>query len=181
MDLIGVVRGAGQLRRFVEHDLADLLASYDLRAASGALQDADHAADKRNVLWSAINHLEAAEAKLEPDLRGNHRFFSAQALLYIIALRALILRSLDEARLVERCFEKSVRIVWTQNDNAWKRQLSDIVESWNPAGWVRMARFLTSPLGKAARSFDAIAFWDTMGCSNTGRLALDSGPEIDPR
>ncbi len=182
MDLVGAAKTINTIRQFMKEDLASLLARYDLVAAQNSLAQVDHAIDKRAVYWSTLNHLEAAEAKYEGQLKGSQRFQAAQALIYIASIRAIILTYLGEPHLVRGCLERSLLVVKTQNDNAWKTQsqIADVFAAWNPANMYGLWRYIRSPLGQAARSFKANDFWVTLGHPGPHMLDLDPGPDPDP-
>jgi hypothetical protein len=182
MLLVDVVMNAAAISKFVQQDLSTLLAELDMRAASLALSRVAMANDKRSAIWSVIPHLVSAEAKFEADMVTSHRFQAAQSLLYLHALRATILRDLgDEEAQVSDAFVCSQRVVAEQNAAAWRvaNQVKDIVTAWNPSHWVRLYRYINSPLGQKARSFEASLFWERLGYTE-GKFWLDVGPDSGP-
>lgn len=98
------------MKEFVDGDsLVTILADIDLDAASSAVRKASLAEDRRNQLWSAINHLEQREAKLLKLCDGRARLFLRPIQWYEISdqvrynrcLMALIYAYLDERDLAK--------------------------------------------------------------------------------
>lgn len=64
MDLVNFVRGTTTINQFVNgKDIVYALAELELDAAIAAVEGLHLASDKKSQIWSAINHLQAAERK----------------------------------------------------------------------------------------------------------------------
>jgi hypothetical protein len=163
MDLIKIARNSTAISKFLQEDLSAYLTRCDLLAASNALKEAGMAIDKRSAYWSVVNHLEAAEAKCESAMSGITRSQTAEVLIYIAAIRALVLKDLGEHRLVRGALDKSLRIVEKYNRDHDAHEMSDIVSSWNPANWVSLWRHLNRSPGREAGEFNANDFWVALG------------------
>ncbi|WP_305786708.1 hypothetical protein [Symbioplanes lichenis] len=108
MDLLASVKAAGTVVRFVEGGpLAEALAEINVEAALGALGKAAGARDRQAQVWSAVNHLEGAEAALRRKvtgsggrrqfvLRARNYVMLEQRYLRILALLAICYRYLNE-------------------------------------------------------------------------------------
>jgi hypothetical protein len=118
MELLAALKMAGTAARFVEGGpLADGLAALNVSAAITSMDKAATAHDKRSQIWSAINHLESAEAALESKLlgwRGKTHFMvrSGNFLLlkvkrdYVLAFMAICYRYLGEENLAQQAIER---------------------------------------------------------------------------
>jgi hypothetical protein len=70
-DPVVAIKAARTAVRFVEGGpLGEALAELDLQAARSALEKAPDARDRRAQVWSAVNHLEGAQAAIESKLVG---------------------------------------------------------------------------------------------------------------
>lgn len=118
MDLVASVGIARTALNFVEGGpLEAALAELNMSAAVAALQKTRQANDKRAQVWSAVNHLEGAQAAIESKLqrRGRlmvvaryHRWeFLVNKHRYILALMALCYRYLGEERLAQQAFTQA--------------------------------------------------------------------------
>lgn len=162
VNLIQVISTAQQIRSFLEDDLLTILTEADLRAASNALIAAQGATDKRNAYWSVLTHLEAAEAKLELQIPGIDRTDAARMIFYLQALRAIILKGMNDDGLVKACFDRCVSIAKRHNVAFKSSNLGDTLSSYNPRNWVRAFRGPSS-IQQAANSFDVDMFWHQLG------------------
>jgi len=113
MELLTAVQGARAIANFVEGGpLANALADLGIAAARSAMSKALYAEDKRAQVWSAVNHLEQAEAALDSTLKKYGgvlmatRFTKAASLenkhRYVLALMAICYRYLGEKDLTDR-------------------------------------------------------------------------------
>jgi len=107
------VKTAGSAVRFVEGGpLAEALAQLNMSAAISALTKAGGAVDKISQVWSAVNHLEAAQAALDSKLQGprgtaqvvlranNYALLSAKR-AYVLALMGICYLYLGEEQLAQ--------------------------------------------------------------------------------
>jgi hypothetical protein len=118
IELLTALKMAGTAARFVEGGpLAEGLAALGLSAALTSMDKAATADDKRSQIWSAINHLESAQAALESKLLGPRG--KTQAMLrggnflvlkmkrqYVLALMAICYRYLGEEDLAQQAIER---------------------------------------------------------------------------
>jgi hypothetical protein len=113
MDLVASVKLAQTAARFVEGGpLEEALAELDMTAAHAALLKAGDARDTRAQVWSAVNHLEGAQAAIDSKLRRRgsfiaaarvHRYeFLVDKLRYVEGLMAVCYRYLGEERLAQQ-------------------------------------------------------------------------------
>jgi len=120
MDLILAAKAAQTAVRFVEGGpLAAALAELNLNAALNAMQKSGRAVDQRAQVWSAVNHLEGAEAALGSKLKrwGGIPFAGVRAsryertleeYRYICGLLAICYRYLGEETLAQESLSEAV-------------------------------------------------------------------------
>ena len=111
MDLVVAAKTARTVVKFVEGGpLGDALTELNMTAAATALRKAGDAEDKRAQVWSAVNHLESAEAAIEKQLQRKRlaalnpqRFGKVMSKYqFIKGLMAICYRYLDEEALAEQ-------------------------------------------------------------------------------
>jgi hypothetical protein len=113
IDLVATVKTARSIANAIEGGaIESTFADLGLRAAKDALSKVLYAEDKSQQVWSAVNHLEAAEAALRDTLqkRGKRLLYSNMGALweaidkrrYILGLMAVCYRYLGERALTER-------------------------------------------------------------------------------
>lgn len=158
VNLIQVISTAQQIRSFLEEDLLTILTEADLRAASNALIAAQGATDKRNAYWSVLTHLEAAEAKLELQMPGG----ATRMIFYLQAVRAIILKGMNDDGLVKACFDRCVSMAKRHNKALDRSGFRDFLSSINPRNWLRAFRGPSS-IQQAANDFDVDMFWHKLG------------------
>ena len=118
MDVVATVKAAGTVVRFIEGGpLAEGLAELNIAAAATDLDKARTARDKRAQVWSAVNHLESAEAALSSTVVGRPgqvqfalRMVNVNLLKrkldYTRALMAVCYRYLGEEELARQAIER---------------------------------------------------------------------------
>jgi hypothetical protein len=113
IDLVATVKTVRSIANAVEGGAVEsTFADLGLQAAKDALSKVSYAQDKSQQVWSAVNHLEAAEAALRDIVqkRGARLLYSNLAALweaidkrrYILGLMAVCYRYLGERALTER-------------------------------------------------------------------------------
>ncbi|WP_406326802.1 hypothetical protein [Streptomyces sp. NBC_00203] len=116
IDLISALRVGQTVRGFIEGGpLTDALADLGLEAALDALGKSPDARDRRSQVWSAVNHLEAANAAYSSvvNKRGKFLTWTAPAHLelvvnrrrYILCLMAICYRYLEEEKLCHQALQ----------------------------------------------------------------------------
>jgi len=117
MDIVVAAKAAGTVVRFVEGGpLAEALAELNVKAALSALNKAKTAEDRRAQVWSAVNHLEGAQAALDSKIFGARgkaqlafRVANWYMLMnkrkYVLALMSICYRYLGEETLAQQALE----------------------------------------------------------------------------
>jgi hypothetical protein len=173
VDLISAIQSTTLLAKYMRDDLPRELASCDLRAAANAIKNISSAKDQKSVYWSAINHLESAESKLEPKNGKYDHFQNAHNLIYLASIRAAIYKFLDEPGLINTAGRKCVDIAKSHNESQTtaSTQGKNVVRAWNPFNWFGSSGFIGS-----ARTFDYQRFWSILGHSVQKIVILDPDP-----
>ena len=172
ISLNDVVDSGLKIKGYVERDLVSVLAGYDLQAAALALKEVSRAEDKHAALWSVLNHLRAAEVKYESQIARPGSRDWAHITLYVIAIRSVIFRYLDEESLVKQCFERSVELAEMQRQVIYSGsfQTRQLISLYNPYYWGKSVLRKSSRIQKDAYSLNLKSFWSRMGYDASGRL-----------
>jgi hypothetical protein len=147
VDIIAAIKMGKSLADFVEGGpLASALSDIGLRAATNALDKIPHSRAPAPHVWSAVNHLEGAEAALAGTLerhgqkmlwgrsvRLQHLEYKRQ---YVLCLMAVCYRYLGEHPLADRAFHAA------REGSEWMPGPGSTVIAWgvaqlvNPMNWI---------------------------------------------
>jgi hypothetical protein len=157
MDLIAIAGSARTIANFVEvGGLSNTVAELGIQAAEDALSKVHHAEDKRSQVWSAVNHLEAAQVAVRDTLRRNDTVLFhllpikhdelRQKRAYIFGLQAICYRYLGEKELTDRALSAIDHIyadIFNVEGSADKKRwqtIRNVALLYSPLSWVDLER-----------------------------------------